>query len=404
MPFPTDNPDRGYSLPTLPANGYVGTMYENQQIKTNDQYLRKWTLAVGKGGELPGPGKGAFVLTTETPGYDLRATFKIRHAEAYSPGTAEIRVYNLKETTAVNVINEFNTVVLQAGYVNGHYGIIFQGQIKQFRRGRESAIDSFLDIFAADGDSVFNASFLNKTTPKEQNNVVQQGKDYAQAAADQSNGQVTVGPDVKGGSIYPFGGTMPGDRSATAYGSLMSAMREHGRTTGSVWSVQNGVIQNLPRTMYKPGDIVVINSGTGMIGVPEVTQDGIHVTTLLNPGYWVKGIVKIDNDTLNQYFLPGGKSGMSGLFAYGDYGHDPYQVPYATTRQDGQYCILVIDHEGDTRGQPWYSHLICLNVDPSQPFSLDAVPAAGAGPKPEVSGPPEPFGPPIPPGFTPPTQ
>ena len=47
-------------------------------------------------------------------------------------------------------------VMLQAGYENGAYGIIFSGTILRIRTGRESATDTFLEIMAADGDIAFN--------------------------------------------------------------------------------------------------------------------------------------------------------------------------------------------------------------------------------------------------------
>ncbi len=52
---------------------------------------------------------------------------------------------------------------MQAGYESGAYGIIFKGTIKRIKTGRESAIDSFLEIMAADADEAFNFAFVNKT-------------------------------------------------------------------------------------------------------------------------------------------------------------------------------------------------------------------------------------------------
>ena len=38
---------------------------------------------------------------------------------------------------------------------------------------------------------------------------------------------------------------------------------------------------------------------------------------------------------------------------------------YSPTGDDGFYRILVLEHEGDTRGNPWYSKITCVLVDTS---------------------------------------
>jgi hypothetical protein len=343
-------------------------------VHTDDQYIRKWTLSLG------GAGKGGLVLTTETPGRDFRCVFKVRHADSETPGTLEARIYNLKLTTANEVIKEFKSVELQAGYVNGHYGTIFQGGIKQFKRGRESAVDSYLDIFAADGDAAWNFGFLNFTLPP--------GTDYVKGA----NDQLTKAAEKHGvtkGEILLTGGIKPLLRSAVGYGDLTDEARAWTRTTGATWTIQNNKIQVLPSTQYKRGDVVVINSGTGMVGVPEVTEQGIYVQTLLNPNLYVKGRVQIDERTLNQFFLPGGgRIGSNVEASRVDPQYKAQPRYFASIANDGIYCILVIDHEGDTRGLPWYSKLTCLNVDPTDSLNPvktagDWVPPAGQG---EVPG------------------
>jgi hypothetical protein len=374
-----------YSLPTYP-NAITGTLGQG-----DDQYLRRWTLTLTSSGAplasaggsanlgsafgtapatTAGPPSGdAVVITTETPGFDFRMTFQVRHADIGTPGTAEIRVYNLSNTTAAAVIQEFDQVILEAGYQTGHFGIIFRGTIKQFKRGRENATDSYLDIFAADGDLAINHSTIAKTLPPQNT-----ADDRTRALVDAMKHQAGLGE----GEIAKFpGGVLP--RGAVLYGSNADEMYEHARTAGATWSVQDGQLQLLASTAYKRGDIVVINSGTGMVGVPEVTQDGIYVTTLLNPNVYVKGRVQLDNRTLNQTFLPGGANPQGQIFeapgASGQFGFAQLQPFLASTAQDGVYCILVIDHAGDTRGLPWYTRLNCLNINPDQPF--DAALSAG---------------------------
>jgi hypothetical protein len=88
------------------------------------------------------------------------------------------------------------------------------------------------------------------------------------------------------------GSTLP-QRSTVLWGALYDEAVERGRTTGMTWSIQNGAIQCIGNTAYKRGDIVVLNSGTEMIGFPELTQEGLFVNCLLNPNLYIKGRAQI---------------------------------------------------------------------------------------------------------------
>ena len=120
------------------------------------------------------------------------------------------------------------------------------------------------------------------------------------------------------------------------------------------WSIQNGVLTLVPLTGYLPGQAVAINSASGMLGTPEQTDNGIKVRCYLNPLIKIGQAVKINNADINQVAWaqqlgPGYKQ----------------QVYYATLANDGVYRVLVAEHEGDTRGNSWYTDLTCLDIDPS---------------------------------------
>jgi hypothetical protein len=36
---------------------------------------------------------------------------------------------------------------------------------------------------------------------------------------------------------------------------------------------------------------------------------------------------------------------------------------YQPVTDDGFYKVIVVEHEGDTRGNPWYANMVCLAVD-----------------------------------------
>ena len=64
----------------------------------------------------------------------------------------------------------------------------------------------------------------------------------------------------------------------------------------------------------------------------------------------------------------------SGQTGYPNYGNLYFP---ADTTADGFYRVLVVEYEGDTRGNPWYSNLICLAADTSASSNTGAVKAYG---------------------------
>jgi hypothetical protein len=92
---------------------------------------------------------------------EFRIVFSVGQALVGQPGTAEVYVYNLSVETMNKFKGEdgeFRTgqdFALYAGY-EGNIGLIFQGQVFQFRRGRESPTDTYLCIIAQNADIQHN--------------------------------------------------------------------------------------------------------------------------------------------------------------------------------------------------------------------------------------------------------
>lgn len=302
---------------------------------TIPQYLRKASLLIG------GPDGHALELS------ELRFQFAIRRGDLQTPNTADIRVYNVSDQTADRIRQlqpqpEFTRVVVQGGY-EGNFGVLFDGEIKQVRRGRESSTDTYIDITAADGDSAYNysvtaVSLVAGSTPKDAVSAIL--KDMA-----------THG--VTEGYIPPLQGN-PLPRGKVIYGMSKDELRKIAKNTRTAWSIQDGKLTMIPESAYIEGDIPVITSATGMIGLPEQTQNGINVRVLLNPNIKIGQAVKIDNKSIQGYrYGLGVKQGLS----------NENTAMLAKTNSDGLYYVMRADHQGDTRGQAWYSDLLCLAID-----------------------------------------
>lgn len=307
-------------------------------MSANELYLRKCGLYVVAGDQ-------ALDLS------NMHIRFDTKQEDEESPNNARIRVYNLTRETVARIQGEYVRVVLNAGY-DASYGVIFDGTIKQFYVGREDNKNTFLDILAADGDRAYNFALVNKSlsagsTPEQRVAALME----AMSEKGVTRGQTTV-PST--------GGILP--RGKVLFGLARAGLRGQVQNFGASWNIQNGQINITKLDEYLPGEAVVLTSRTGLIGRPQQTQQGIYARCLINPRINVGGLVKIDNNSINE------------TFQEGDFAFPGVQLPYnqrvglqrfADVTADGIYRVYVSEYTGDTRGTPWWQDLILLAVDPS---------------------------------------
>src|SRR5712664_721266 len=196
---------------------------------------------------------------------ELRFNFEVVAADVETPNTATIRVYNLSSQTIDLAIQEFSSVVLQAGY-EGNVGEIFRGTVKQFRRGKERNIDSFLDIYAADTDPAYNFGFVSTSLQagSSSSDRVAQIIDGMQKAQDDAEASIHASAAKQAITLDPAaseyldknGGILP--RGKVFYGLGRSYMRDLATTIKARWSIQNGVVTIIPLDSYISDDPIVI--------------------------------------------------------------------------------------------------------------------------------------------------
>lgn len=301
------------------------------------QWIRKAGLLVGaqpvvRDRPLAHDGEGLDVS-------EMRFKFEVRTADVQSPNNCAIRIYNLSEDTMRRVRGEFKRVILQAGYEDS-YGVIFDGTIKQLKTGKENATDKYLEIYAADGDLGFNFGTVNKTFA-----AGSRPEDHIEEAV-RAMGLVLA--DIPNNNY-----TLP--RGKVQYGLARAQMNIAAKTLGASWSIQGGRAQMIPLQGYLPGEAVEINAATGMVGMPEQTDQGITVRTLLNPRLRIGGLIRLNNNDVN-------RMQVKDIVAFNSY---KAKVQSAPMSGDGLYRLFAVEHIGDTRGQEWYSDLIALAVNQS---------------------------------------
>jgi hypothetical protein len=272
----------------------------------------------------------------------LRIVFKVKKSSAQTPNAAIIRVYNLSDNTAKQIRDEFQSVTLQAGY-QSNFGLIFKGNIKQVRFGRENSTDTYVDIAAGDGDQSYNFSTISTTL-----SAGSQQTDQINAAINtmEPNGVTTGFIDDIDSIILPRGKVM--------YGMSRDYLRQSTESTNTTWSIQNEQIQIVKRTSVAPDPVVVLTSKTGLVGVPELTNDGVSARCLLNPLIRIGGIININQKDIADAKLSNVSNNL--------------QVNSAPqTTADGLYRVLVAEFVGDTFGNDWYTDITCISYDNSAP-------------------------------------
>jgi hypothetical protein len=293
------------------------------------QYLRKCRLIIaddaGNGLDLS----------------NLRIKFSVKKTDAQTPNAAEIQVWNLADDTANRIKKEFTQVTLEAGYEE-NIALIFKGNVKRISKGKENGVDSFIMIYAGDGDKAYNYSITNTTL----------------AAGSTQNDQVNAAiNNMKNNGIstgnIPSLGTEKLARGKVMYGMSRDYLRQSAKTTGTTWSIQDGKVQFVSLTEVLPNQAVVLNSSSGLIGSAEQTTEGIKAKCLLNPMLKIASKVKInEEDVTEQKQTDEGDGKKKNLTA---------------TAADGFYRLLAVEHVGDTHANEWYSNIVCLDVDATQP-------------------------------------
>jgi len=366
----------------------AGDVTLGHKLGLTDQWLRVWRVilfdennvasmfgsaAVGEvvaesTGVVTGGGYSSQVPTGQEPGLEtyaagLRIHFTVTLATEQSPNVAEITLYNLGESESERLMKENTYVVLQAGYQYGFAGTIFTGSIKAFKKGHDTATDSYLKIYAGDGERGINRAqiaqtFPPGTDPKDQ--ILAMGKTMEQYGV--SLGNVEAAAIKTGANV----------RDEVRFGQTVDQFRDFGSANGAIWYVLDQRYNWILPTSYDPGDTVVLNSMTGMVGFPEMTADGINVTCLINPRIRLNRLIHLNNDEINQYytFEPGTRKLVSG----GNVQWPSFNITnYAPTAGSGIYKTMMISYEGDSRGGPWYQYMVCAAVDMSNSNPLLAA-------------------------------
>jgi len=130
------------------------------------------------------------------------------------------------------------------------------------------------------------------------------------------------------------------------------------------WQIVDGQAQMVSTDKYIH-EAIVLNSRTGLIGMPQQTMGaGVNVRCLINPNIRVGGLIELDQASVYRSALSSDEVQRSGgrIFETENNGNlnvsGTLQQP-ASIATDGVYIVQSISYTGDTRGQAWYMDLMC---------------------------------------------
>lgn len=312
------------------------------------QWIRKVRLVVGNGSE-------------GVDCSDLRIRFAVRTQDVNYPWQADITVTNLSNATANRIRNEYKEVYLEAGYEDGSEEI-FRGEVIQVRGpGRETPTDTYLNIQAAASQRAHSYAVVNKTLAA--------GHTFRDQVDAVLEAMKPFG--VTAGYIADLGDTkMP--RGRAMFGMARNQLRAICMATGASWHIAGTKLNIVKNNESLPGSAIVINSETGMIGMPVQTIEGVEARCLLNPRLKVGGLVQINEASIQRARL--------NITTNNSYVVEK-TILDRNIDSDGIYKILQIIHTGDTRGTEYYSDILCSS------YGNGPSPAAYARGFPDVVGP-----------------
>lgn len=294
------------------------------------QWLRKLKLTIEGAGD-------AIDLS------ELRVRFRIEQSDLQRPNVGTITITNPARNTAEKIRAEGKTVTLEAGYEEGT-GVLFKGDIIQKRVGRENPTDTYAEVICQSGDRAYNFATVSKTL-----SAGATWKDIVNVVLDAMK---PLG--VTAGYIADLP-TRPFPRAKTFFGMARDVMREVAQSTGTTWSIQDDKLTVMSNRKAPPGEAFVLNSNTGLIGRPTQTMNGIIGRMLLNHRVRPGTIVQIDEKSIEQaIYSP-------------NYSAEAQNEMYPSFSPDGFYRCVIVEHEGDTHGTPWYTTFTCLRADGEGP-------------------------------------
>lgn len=273
----------------------------------------------------------------------LRCTFQIEKSISETPNYAEIVLYNLSAQTENSIIKEGAKVILEAGYKNTQYGLIFSGDIVQPLRGKEDNTSYTLTLVSQDGDLFYNKGIINASFRAGQSqrdvleNIVKQSSNTLELGQISENLTQTALP-----------------RGKALFGLSRDYFRQIAKSEQAAFYINNNKIDFIKAADIPANEVIKLNGKSGLIGMPEQTEEGIQATCLLNPYLDLNKMIAVDLSSIQRQKA--------------DKNSELKNIECS-----GVFRIIKIAHKGDTRGDEWYTEFTAVAQPGAIPVTGNAM-------------------------------
>lgn len=258
----------------------------------------------------------------------LRIKFNIVKSTLSSPNVCRLEIYNPNIYTLSSLQRKFTHIHLEVGY-GDDLKTLFVGQLVNVIQGRDN-VDRIITVYAGDGQKAWQNSIINKTF-KEGIDTKQVINELVESFSGVELGDLTGIPQASKDKV----------RGRVLSGSSSEIMDGYADQYGFDWNIQDNEINVISKDeISDQSSIVVLNSASGMIGSPAITQIGVEVTSLLNPNLVPNKSIKIES--LNaEVRIPNLEF-----------------IKIKRTSAEGTYKIAEVTFTGDTHSDDWKSKII----------------------------------------------
>lgn len=200
--------------------------------------------------------------------------------------SASVRVWGLKYEDMAQLTmlsfraleKQHNVISIKAGDFGTTLPLIFQGEITSAYADFNAAPDPCMQFEASSGDYPQLIAASAVTTNGE-------------ASADSLFAQFAK----ECGYSYRNEGVTASVQNSWLSGSPLDKAQKLARNIGCEILVDDGAIVVMPAGQARSGNAVLLNKGTGLIGYPTFTQDGISCRCLHNPALQYGGLIQVES-------------------------------------------------------------------------------------------------------------
>jgi hypothetical protein len=251
----------------------------------------------------------------------LRVQFSVKKGLTIEPNTAEIKIFNLAETTRARLKRKGAKVVLSAGYETGNAAVIFTGDARNIDHVKESETLWVTKIKCGDGERAYQFAHFS--------NSFRAGTPIADVILACGNAVGlnlgNLADEIQKGNFR--GGLTQFSHGYTGYGSAIKQLNDLLKSVGLTLSIQDGALQVLRGGAAAPGRAILLSPDSGLIGSPGyITPEDkskpslMKFKSLLQPQIRCGGVVEMRAKSIK-----------------------------------GQFRLETVQHTGDTEGSEWYS-------------------------------------------------